>query len=132
MTRASDAGFTLVEALVAFAILAVVMVASYQAAGTGLRALDTAATNEGAVLAAQSLMDRIVAERRRPQPASGAVDGTPYSWSLEVKPADPAWSRQPLARKPVNVRVIISWRARSGTSRIHLDRVIFVDGAPAP
>lgn len=125
-------GFTLVETLVAFAILALVLVAAYRTAGTGLRTIDAAATTEGAVLAAQSEMDRILALRQLPGPRAGRIEGTAYSWSLEVLSPDPAWSQAPLARKAARLRLTVSWPARSGTSSIRLERVVFLAGSVAP
>lgn len=132
MMRGGQGGFTLVEALVAFAILAVMMVAGLQLAGTGLRAIDAAATTEGAVLVAQSQMDRIVAMRAVPQERRGQLDGTPYAWEIEILPLDPAALRQPQARKPVHVRLFITWRGRGGLSRIHLDRIVFTEETALP
>jgi len=132
MTRGGQGGFTLVEALVAFAILAVTMMAGLQLAGTGLRALDAAATTEGAVLVAQSQMDRIVAMRAVPQERRGHVDGTPYAWEIEILPLNPAVFREPQVRKPFHVRLSITWRGRGGGSRIHLDRIVFTEEPAVP
>ena len=132
MTGRREQGFTLVEALVAFAILAVVLVAAFRTAGTGLRAIDAAATTEAAVLAARSQMDRIIALRQLSGPRKGQIEGTPYTWELEVLPPSRAWSLQPLARKPAQVRLTVSWLSRSGTSRIQLERVIFLERAVVP
>ncbi len=125
MKARAQGGFTLVEALVAFAILAVMMVAGLQLASTGMRAMDTAATTEGAVLVAQSRMDHLVALGELPAERSGTIDGTPYAWTLEVLPTDPAWTRETQAQTMVHVRLHVSWRDRRGMSRIHLDRIIF-------
>jgi general secretion pathway protein I len=132
MTGRREQGFTLVEALVAFAILAVVLVAAFRTAGTGLRAIDAAATTEGAVLAARSQMDRIIALRQLSGPRKGQIEGTPYKWELEVLPPSRAWSLQPLARKPAHVRLTVAWPSRGGTSRIQLERVIFLERAMVP
>ena len=82
MTR--EKGFTLVEVLIAFAILAVVMVSLYEASGTGLRSFEAAANVERAVLIAQSKLDWIVAQRRLPPSASGPVAGTAFTWQVET------------------------------------------------
>lgn len=132
MTSQGQQGFTLVEALVAFAILALVLLAALRTAGTGLRAIDAAAANEAAVLAAQSEMDRIVALGQLPAERRGRIEGTPYTWEVERLPADPSWSQQPLARKPLHVRLTLSWPARAGTARIRLERVIFPGPAGKP
>ena len=125
-------GFTLVEALVAFGILAAMMIAGLQLAGTSLRAIDAASATEGAVLVAQSQMDRIVALRALPQERRGVVEGTPYAWEMEVLPPDPRAARGNLARKPVLARVSVSWRGRGGVRRVHLDRMIFIAEPAVP
>jgi|GEM_PF-1531908 len=132
MTPQGQQGFTLVEALIAFAILALVLLAAWRTAGTGLRAIDAAANNEAAVLAAQSEMDRIVALGRLPAEREGRIEGTPYAWEVELLPGDPSWSRQPLARKPLHFRLTLSWPARAGTARVRLERVIFPGPARTP
>ena len=73
-----EEGFTLVEALVAFAILAVVLISLYEAMGTGLRSFGAAAKVEEAVLIAQSQLDRIVALNHLPQQREGKIAGTEF------------------------------------------------------
>lgn len=132
MTWRREQGFTLVEALVAFAILAVVLVAAFRTAGTGLRAIDAAATTERAVLAARSQLDRIIALRQLSGPRNGQIEGTPYTWELEVLPPSRSWNLQPLARKPAHIRLTVSWLSRGGRARIQLERVIFLEQAAVP
>ncbi len=91
-----ERGFTIAETLVALAILAVMLVALYEAMGTGFRTFDRAAEVEEAVLAAQSQLDRVVALRRLPAVREGAVDGTPLAWRLTVlerRPVTAGWER---------------------------------------
>ena len=80
-----ERGFTLVETLVAFAILAVVLVAFYEAMGTGFRTFEKAAQVEHAVLAAQSQLDRLVALRNIPDVRQGVIEGTALTWRLDVR-----------------------------------------------
>lgn len=123
-----QAGFTLIEALVAFAIMAVVMVTLYQAAGTGLKAFDAAATTEEAVLIAQSQMDRIVALRRIPDVRQGTVAGSLIQWKLQVLPTPALPSSSQIGSPPVLLRVTVSWDTSRGRKSIHLDRLLFVTG----
>lgn len=81
-----ERGFTLLEALVAFAILAVSLVAFYEAMGTSFRTLDRAAGVDEAVLIAQSVLDGIVATRRIPGVRQG--QSGIYRWKADILPLD--------------------------------------------
>ena len=78
----AERGFTLIEALIGFAILAVTLVAFYEAMGTSFRTFARAAEVEEAVLVAQSELDRIVATRRVPAEQRGTTGR--YAWQLDV------------------------------------------------
>ena len=54
--RVPEAGFTLIEILVAFAVTALVLVALYRISSTGMRAGTAAARYSGAVLVAESAL----------------------------------------------------------------------------
>jgi general secretion pathway protein I len=111
-------GFTLIEALIAFAILAVTLVAIYQAMGTSFRTLDRAAGVDEAVLVAQSVLDRIVAERRVPRLLSGEVGR--YRWSAEVLPG--AARGEKLTLRPMRLRV--QWQG--GGQGVAIERLLLV------
>lgn len=126
--RSGQAGFTLVEALIAFAILSLMMVTLYQAAGTGLRAFDSAADTDRAVLVAQSQLDRITSLRRLPDMRQGKVAGTPFTWTLQVQPSPLLPGARELSAKPVLMRLTVSWKAGTAGKSIHLERLVFVSG----
>jgi type II secretion system protein I len=126
--RDGQAGFTLIEALIAFAILSLVMVTLYQAAGMGLRAFDSAAETDRAVLVAQSQLDRITSLRRLPDMRQGKLAGTPFTWTLQVQPTPPLPGARELAARPVLMRLTVSWKAGRGDKSIHLERLVFVSG----
>jgi general secretion pathway protein I len=81
----NERGFTLIETLVALAILAVTLVALYEAMGTGFRTFDKAADLEEAVLIARSQLDRVVALRRIPEQRQGTAGA--FTWRIQVQPA---------------------------------------------
>ena len=57
--RARDSGFTLIEILVAFAIMAVTLLSVFQALGAGLKHEHIAEQRNRGVLSARSLVDRL-------------------------------------------------------------------------
>ena len=121
-------GFTLVETLVAFAILAVVLVSFYEAMGTGFRSFDAAARVEEAVLIAQSQLDRVVALRRLPEQVQGDVEGTPYRWHGEILGAKDE-SNQPPQTSPlraVTLRLAVNWQGPAGARGVSIDRLLLV------
>jgi type II secretion system protein I len=79
-----ERGFTIMESLVALAVLAVMLVALYEAIGTGFRTFDRAAEAEEAVLVAQSLLDGIVAGRQVGDVRDGQVEGARFHWRMDV------------------------------------------------
>jgi type II secretion system protein I len=108
----SERGFTLVETLMAFAILAVVLVTLYEAMGTGLKGFERAAANEAALLAVQSQLDTLAAMPALPHEAlSGTIEGTPFRWQAMHLP-DPAADAEHLRSSPLRLqrlRLIVSW-----------------------
>ncbi len=120
-----ERGFTLVEALVAFAILAVVLVSLYEAMGTGLRSFGAASRVEEAVMIARSELDRIVALKRLPPQQRGKSAGTDFEWKYEVLPfAERPQSTSAL--RPVLIRLWVIWPSNNGSQKISIDRLVFV------
>jgi prepilin-type N-terminal cleavage/methylation domain-containing protein len=120
-----ERGFTIAETLVALAILAVTLVALYEAMGTGFRTFDRAAEVEEAVLAAQSQIDRVVALRRLPVERQGTVDGTAFAWRLSVL------SRQKVAGavESVVMRLAVAWPGN--TQGVAIDRLVLIEAEQA-
>src|SRR5688572_901092 len=110
-------GFTLIEVVVAFAILALSLGALYEAFGGSLKRSGAAAQRELAALRAESLL----AEYRGsggllPKERRGVEGG--YEWRIIVKPY-PAELRESSAWMAERVTVEIAWGAsRSRTLRI--------------
>ena len=115
MTR-STAGFTLLEVLVAFAILSVAMVASIQGFAQGLRLLRTAGDHQQAILIADQKIREIVT------PMEEQKSGTegPFTWerTITVDPTPELTSVAATARwKLYRITVRVDW---DGTRRVEL------------
>jgi len=85
-------GFTLLEVLVAFALLAVAAVLLLGLLANGLRATARAERVNEAAAHARNLLDnagRI--ERLRPGVQSGELDGGRFRWTLRVRPLAEFW-----------------------------------------
>lgn len=85
--RATTArGFTLLEVLLAFALLAGAAVVLLSLLSNGLRDVSDAERHGEAALHARSLMDNVGRmERLRPGGRSGTLDNGRYRWALEVQ-----------------------------------------------
>jgi general secretion pathway protein I len=115
--EATEAGFTLLEVVVAVAIAGLALVGMFQAGSGGLFAVDTAARAEEAVQRAQSHLAAVGRDAALVQGDASGDDGGGYRWRLQVQPAA---QRQGVAADGVtpqnatlfSVQVSISWQSR--------------------
>ncbi len=120
-------GFTLIEALVAFAILAVVLVSLYEAMGTGLRSFGAASRAGEALLIARSRLDSTMSLKRIPELKQAKIAGTVFEWRLDVLPGPQQDPFQPIHTfHSVPVRLTVSWPGYTGVRKISIDRLIIV------
>ena len=121
-------GFTIIEALCAFAVLSLVLVALYAVGGTTSRTLAVSMTHERAALLAQSKLDEI-ATSHAPLPAvsEGQFEGSNAHWHLDAHdvPGD-ANTRFRLQA----VRLTLSWPAAVGSDDIAVETRLFVVSQP--
>lgn len=113
-----ERGFTLVEALVAFAILATVLVALYGATGTSLNGIARSARYEEAVLAAEGRLAELTALRTLPPVREGTIEGSVFRWRIETVEPDSAASPE-LTLSPFQaqrIKLVIAW-VENGVSR---------------
>lgn len=127
-----ERGFTLIEALIAFAILAVVLIALYEAMGTGLKSFGRAAEVDEALLVAQSQLDRLAAMKTiTSEPLRGSVKGTPFHWRAVFLP-DAQPEPEHLRVAPVRlhkVRLFVMWRDGGADRQIAIDKMLLVQRA---
>jgi len=116
--RNDSKGFTLIEVLVAFAILALTLMVLLQVFGTGLRTVDASERSLMATMLARSLLDDLGAETPVvPGERSGEI-GEGYRWRMEIVPSRtiaPVRSGDQ-SQVPYEVRVEVSWNGRPVTS----------------
>lgn len=116
MDRRSDRGFTLLEVLVAFAILTVALGALLLAFSDGLRTTERSATISTATLQAQSLMEEVGTSIpvRRGQVKGVLEDGSVWEVSIEPLETDENGSAGAVPRLlAFRIDVRIEWRPGS-------------------
>jgi prepilin-type N-terminal cleavage/methylation domain-containing protein len=116
-----DAGYTLVEVLVAFAVASLALTAIYASLGTSTRAIRAAEMRERVVQDAQSLFDTLVQTPPATDTAGTLASGA--TWSATFT-ALPRYSRAPeLTSGPV--ALVMTVRDRSGRTLLTLEGVTF-------
>ncbi len=113
---ARENGYTILEAICAFAILSVVLVALYGAGGNALRALTVSTDADRVALLAQSKLDEL-ATMKAPLPALkvGEFQGTDVHWRLETQEiAKPDRDAHDLHLQ--TVRLVLNWPALVGSN----------------
>jgi general secretion pathway protein I len=121
---ARQAGFTLLEVLTAFVLLAVALASILQIFSSGLRDAQLADEYARAVMIAQSRLAAFTAADKMEEGSSAGVE-SPFSWALTVLPyddrqEDPAAAAQGeyrLAVRLLRVESRVSWPAADGRDR---------------
>jgi len=125
-------GFTLLEVMVAFVILAVALGLLLGMLSRGLKQISQAGNETEASLYAQSMLDTLgTLEPIEPGTRDGDFDGGRYHWRLQVDeatdpappPPPPDGQPQPVpgAGAPVLYRAVldVDWGARTPAQRLH-------------
>lgn len=111
--RRTQAGYTLLEVIVAFAVLAVALTLLLGALSGGTRQVRWSADAGRAALLAQSQLDQIgVGEVLQPGRTAGELEDGRYRWSLEVAPhVDPGTSapRDGFAPRLLRLQLTMQW-----------------------
>lgn len=121
---ARQAGFTILEVLTAFVLLAVALASILQIFSSGLRDAQLADEYARAVMIAQSRLAAFTASEKMEEGAGAGTD-SPFTWSLTALPyddrqEDPASAAQgeyKLAVRLLRVESRVSWAAADGRDR---------------
>jgi general secretion pathway protein I len=111
-----DAGFTLIEALVALAILGVALAAVLRAYGAGFRSAERSEMQTQALLRAESRLAEAAATLTEPGERRGDAGG--YAWRVAATPFPVEGVEKPLLRIEVRVAAPDGAEARLVTLRL--------------
>ena len=106
---ASRAGFTLLEVVVALAMLAVLLPTALGIVAIGLRAVKASSDTTGAVLLARRKLDELAHTAASPAAGQGAAGA--YRWTSEVLPEE---------RFLLRLRVRVLWEQRGREQALEL------------
>ena len=111
-----QAGFSLIEVLVAFSIMALVLTVLFQVFSTGLRTAGMAEQYSVAQRLAHSLLEETAAVRPlQPGERTGEFDGTRYRWQAQVEPEpDLGEGLQSERFASYRITVQVMWEGRGG------------------
>lgn len=132
--RASPAGFTLLEVLVAFIIAALALAVLYQGGIGGLAATQTAHRYEEALSRAQShLAVAGAGPDIQPQDRQGD-EGAGYHWHVRIAPVSVAAMADPSRPRPAlyAIAVTLSWQDGRRTREVTLQTERAGTAPPAP
>ncbi|MBD9468827.1 prepilin-type N-terminal cleavage/methylation domain-containing protein [Pseudoxanthomonas sp. PXM01] len=119
VSRRRQQGFTLLEVIVAFALLALALSLLLGSLSGASRQVRESADSSRATLHAQSLLAQLGAgEALQPGRQQGSFEGDRYRWQLDVAPfADPLAARaqlDPSAPQLLDVRLTVGWGSERG------------------
>lgn len=119
--RARQAGFTLLEVIVAFVLLALTLATVFQVFSTGLsRASDLDEYSKALVIAQSRLAAAGVEEKLERHESRGESEDRRYRWVLRIEPYEEAAEGQPRPTGSLamfRVDSIVGWRAADGRER---------------
>ena len=124
--RGRQRGFTLLEVIVAFALLALALTLLLGSLSGAARQVRESADGSRATLHAQSLLAQLgTGEPLRPGVQEGGFEGDRYRWRLEVAPfADPLAARAQLLRPESLDPDMIDERARAKLNVVQADELV--------
>ena len=119
----ADRGFTLIEVLVAAAVLGITVSALFGLFSKSLFNIGRVEDLHRYELAAQNVMNRVLLLQTLPGggEAGGVLDATGARWSVTVKPWAPANLEDKPAEGILRVAVAVTWPGRSIPRRIQIE-----------
>ena len=135
--RSSQRGYSLLEVIVAFAVLGVALSLLLGALSGGTRQVRWAADSARAVLHAQSLLDEVgVGEVLAPGQRDGEFGGGRYRWVLDVAPyvdgdRPPVPQQDPYAPQLLQLRLLVTWGEGGPRERLQLETLRLVQPDPS-
>lgn len=133
----SQRGYSLLEVIVAFAVLGVALSLLLGALSGGTRQVRWAADSGRAVLHAQSLLDEVgVGEVLAPGRRDGEFPGGRYRWALDVVPyvdrdRPPTPLADPYAPQLLQLRLVVTWGEGGPRERLQLETLRLVQPDPS-
>jgi general secretion pathway protein I len=143
--RRSEAGFTLLEVMVAFVISALALAVLFNGTTTGLRATEQAGKYVEAISLVQSHLAALGHGSAILQQETAGTDGDGFAWRLHIKPlstrqltltdSDRANDAPPTAAVLYEVTATETWKESGRTRQVSLSTHMFdvrtADGKPA-
>ncbi|GAB2502679.1 type II secretion system protein XpsI [Lysobacter humi (ex Lee et al. 2017)] len=131
MSRRRERGYTLLEVVIAFGVLALALTLLLGILTHSSRQVRWSTDAGRAALIAQSLLDSVdMAGALQPGTTEGDLEGEPYRWQLEVRDwRDPTAAGQPVepsAPRLMHVRLTMSWDDGGPRERLVLESLRLV------
>jgi general secretion pathway protein I len=127
-----QAGFSLLEIVVAFAVLSLTLGVLFEVFSTGMRTATVSSDyNEAARIADSLLNEYAVTGADRLGDFEGRVEDGPYRWEVRVALLDveAIGLSEPVGVEPVSISARVSWPAREGERHVTLDTIRLVPDA---
>jgi prepilin-type N-terminal cleavage/methylation domain-containing protein len=123
--RDSEAGFTLIETLVAFAIVALLLLPLLRSFSTGLASTSRADAVDGATLVAQSTIESLTPDAEAARPVDVDRQDGAYHITGRISPyaGDGVPNGPNLPLSPYRISVTVSWPEGAQTRSIALDTI---------
>jgi general secretion pathway protein I len=125
----SATGFTLLEVVVAIALMGAVLAAALELLAVGLRSAKTAGEYTQAVLMARLKLDELALQEPEPMSSDGTF-GEAYRWTDEVAPAEQ--EAEGVQVRLFRMHVKVSWAGKSGEKGVELVTLRGASEAPPP
>ena len=117
---AGEQGFTLLEVLVAFVIMASALMVLFGLFGAGMDGMASATAERNAVLLAEARLDRVGVETPlRPGDYSGMAEHG-FTWMVAIRPYDPGDTGPKVVFYAFWVQVTVLWTAWGRERRFSL------------